>query len=104
MVERYVKAACEEPVSHCPPSRRQRCSRDTARKSAQKSLRADHTQNQTKSLWTTTGGQVRPPVLAPFKILSFCCTSPSFYYKRKQVSCVVFGGSGSTRSQLRTVF
>ncbi|GIY73334.1 hypothetical protein CEXT_669511 [Caerostris extrusa] len=45
MVERYV-AACEEPVSRCPPSRRQRCPRDTTRKSAQKSLRADHPQTK----------------------------------------------------------
>ncbi|GIY94835.1 hypothetical protein CEXT_6801 [Caerostris extrusa] len=32
-----VKAICEEPVSRCPPLRRQRCPRDTTWRSAQKS-------------------------------------------------------------------
>ncbi|GIY61488.1 hypothetical protein CEXT_399941 [Caerostris extrusa] len=43
-VSNIKSAICEEPVSRCPPLRRQRCPRDTTWRSAQKSLRAVHPQ------------------------------------------------------------
>ncbi|GIX96576.1 hypothetical protein CEXT_34391 [Caerostris extrusa] len=55
-----------------------------------------------KSFWTAPGGQVRPPLLTPLTVWSVCWSSPGDWYKRKRMSCVEGGKSGSTRPQLRT--
>ncbi|GIY59358.1 hypothetical protein CEXT_405811 [Caerostris extrusa] len=90
-----VKAICEEPVSRCPPLRRQRCPR-TPLGGRLRSPSGLSTLKPIKSFWTAPGGQARPPLLTPLTVWSVCWSSPGDSYKRKRVSCVEGGGSGST--------